>query len=155
MKYRSLICDALKYVFSHPSMSQFWFLIMINCSNKCLKEWLQLMLSYVPLTEKFFEDYALIRHPNVFQKYVDCVSRLNDHPFELDVNYELKQQQRLGGNHFQQHQQQQEQVESQPTQVLANIGSLFSSLLKSNEEGGNEQPKQKSGGLFGFKSMFN
>lgn len=106
------------------------------------------MVSYQPLTEKYYEDFALIRHPNVFQKYIDCVARLNELPFQLDITYEVKQQQRLG---WSQEVEPEQPASVQPAQVLANIGSLFSSFLKPNE--GGEQPKQK-GGLFGF-NVFN
>jgi uncharacterized protein YgfB (UPF0149 family) len=132
MKYRSLICDAL--------------------NTKNLKEWLQLMMSYEPVTEKYFEDYALIRHKGVFQKYIDCVARLADLPFDLDVMYEAKLAQQRNA-------QAQAQVQThaqEPAQVLANIGSLFSSFLapKSEDENSNtgeeQKPKEKPKGLFGL-----
>jgi hypothetical protein len=108
------------------------------------------MMSYEPITEKYFEDFALIRHKAVFQKYVDCIARLQDLTFDLDVMYEAKLHQRTGLAPTQETQQ--------PVQVLANIGSLFSSFLgpKSEEEQGNSSIEgQKPKGLFGLKSVFN
>lgn len=120
------------------------------------------MMSYEPITEKYFEDFALIRHKGVFQKYIDCIARLQDLQFDLDVMYEAKQH-RL---HAQAHAQDPahahnaaQQNTPQPAQVLANIGSLFSSFLapKSEEENNNNNnaEEQKPKGLFGFKSVFN
>jgi hypothetical protein len=153
MKYRSLICEALKYIpfFSPFLFSHRFYILLTVCSSKNLREWLQLMMSYEPLTEKYYDDFALIRHKAVFQKYIDCVSRLTDLAFDLDVMYEAKLlQQRLA----------QEPAQAQQP-VLSNIGSLFSSFLGPKSEDDNNtnnnsnntirssNEEQKPKGLFG------
>ncbi len=121
---------------------------------------MQLMVSYKPLTEKYFEDFGLIRHPTIFQKYISCVEQLAspDFVFDLDVGYELKQQQRLGNPIPQ---------PVQPAQpILPNIGSIFSSLLgpqapkNDDNEPQHSPPKSQpqsilKSGLFGLKNVFN
>ena len=116
------------------------------------------MMSYQPVTEKYFEDFALIRHQAVFQKYIDCISRLDDLTFTLDVMYEAKQQRLITA---QEPAQQRSPAQQPAQQVLANLGSLFSSFLapkgddESNSNNNNNNEEQRPKGLFGFKSVFN